>query len=83
VVELLGRHPNDASIRKSLARIASGNGDTQIAIDLAQQAFALDPLSADMYCFYQQMAQSSENAEWRERLVSISTKLVGEFNCQP
>ena len=83
VAELLGRHPNDASIRKSLGRIASGNGDTQEAIDLAQQAFELDPLSADMYCFYQQLAQTSEDTKWQERLALVSTKLVGKINCQP
>ena len=81
--ELLDQYPNAASIRKSLARIASDNGDTETAIDLAQQAFELDPFAADMYCFYRQLAQTSEDAEWQEHLDMVSGNASERNHCQP
>ena len=81
--DLLGNYPNDASIRKSLARIASDNGDTETAIDLAQQAFELDPFAADVYCFYQQLAQTSADAEWQKHLQLVSSSASGKNHCQP
>lgn len=80
---LLDQYPNAASIRKSLARIASDNGDTETAIDLARQAFELDPFAADMYCFYRQLAQASADAEWQERLDMISANASERNHCQP
>lgn len=81
--DLLGNYPNDASIRKSLARIASDNGDTETAIDLAQQAFELDPFAADVFCFYQQLAQTSADAEWQKHLQLVSGSVGGKNHCQP
>ncbi len=81
--DLLDRYPNEASIRKSLARIASDNGDTETATDLARQAFELDPLAADMYCFYRQLAQASEDSAWQEQLSLVSGNAGGTNDCQP
>ena len=83
VVDLLERYPNEASIRKSLARSASDNGDTATAIDLARQAFELDPLAADMYCFYQQLARTGEDSAWQEQLAIVSGNAGGTNDCQP
>ena len=83
VADLLERYPNEASIRKSLARIASDNGDAETAIDLARQAFELDPLAADMYCFYQRLARTGEDSAWQEQLAIVSGNAGGTDDCQP
>jgi len=80
---LLDNYPSEASIRKSLARIASDNGDTETAIDLAQQAFELDPFAADVYCFYRQLAQTSADAEWQKHLQLVSSSAGRKNHCQP
>ena len=78
---LLDNYPSEASIRKSLARIAFDNGDTETAIDLARHAFELDPFAADMYCFYQQLARTGEDAGWMERLATVSANAGGRNPC--
>ena len=72
----LSHFPNDSRLRRELAAHWANVDDLTRARLLAGEAYTLDPLSAEAFCFYRQILTAEDSKAARGKLLSLEHRTV-------